>query len=245
MRRATRLRTLVQTDMKLIGRDRFLLGTGAFILLVGVIVRLVIPPLTSTLEGRGLDLTRYYPLISSYLAVFTAPQLGGILFGFTLLEAREVGTLRAVFVSPLPSATYLLYQTGAPIAVGWLVIPGMALIMGVGVPPVGPLILISFVGAILGAIVALFVATFADNKVQAFALMKALGGTGPIVLVAWFIAEPWQYLAGVFPPYWVAKAYWVAEAGGSGWWIYLAVGAVTLLAALTYVGRRFSMVAHR
>jgi len=242
---AARLRTLARNDVRLIGRDRFLLGCGAFILLVSVIVRLVIPPLTTSLAGSGFDLRPYYPLLSSQVAILTGPQLAGVVFGFTLLEAREDGTLKAILVSPLRTSTYMAYRVGAAMALSFLVMPAMALIVGVGVPPLGALLPITFVGALVGAIWTLFIATFSDNKVQAFALMKIVSGTGLIVLGAFFISEPWQFLAGAYPQYWVAKAYWVAEAGGSEWWIHLLVGAVTMLGALAYLVRRFLVVTHR
>ncbi len=100
-------------------------------------------------------------------------------------------------------------------------------------------------GSVLGGIATLFIATFSDSKVQAFAIMKAFSGAGLIPLAAYFIREPWQFLAGVYPPYWAFKAYWEAANGGGGWWIYLSIGAVTLLAALWAMMRRFETIAYR
>jgi fluoroquinolone transport system permease protein len=237
---------LLRTDLKLIGRDRFILGIVVFILSVALIVRFVLPPLSDgLLQGRGFDLSPYFPLITSYIAVFVGVQLGGIVFGFTLLEAREDGTLRAVLASPLPIATYLAYRTSAPIVLGCFVIPAMAVIVGVAVPGVVALLGVAVVGSISGAIWALFVATFADNKVHAFALMKIVGGAGPILIGAYFLREPWQYVAGFVPPFWAMKAFWVAEAGGSWWWVHLVVGTAVSAMVLALLLRRFRRVAYR
>ena len=70
-------------------------------------------------------------------------------------------------------------------------------------------------------------------------------GAGLIPLAAYFIGEPWQFLAGIYPPYWTFKAYWVAVSGGGGWWIYLSIGAVTSLATLWAMMGRFESIAYR
>ena len=50
---------------------------------------------------------------------------------------------------------------------------------------------------------------------------------------------------GVFPHYWVFKAYWMAVEGRSAWILALLVGAVTLSLALWLLMRRFEVVARR
>lgn len=48
-----------------------------------------------------------------------------------------------------------------------------------------------------------------------------------------------SWLAGLYPPYWAIKAYWLAEAGDPNWWPTLLVGAVFMSATLVYLTRRF------
>ena len=80
---------------------------------------------------------------------------------------------------------------------------------------------------------ALLIAAVANNKVQAFAYMK-LFGLGPILVTgAYFLPEPCQWLAAIYPPYCASKAYWVAEAGGSHWPLWV-LGA--LVSSAVWVG---------
>ena len=183
MSRRRPLATLALNDLRLIGRDRFILGIGAYILLMAFVIRLILPGLSeSLLRDRGFDLVPLYPLVASYLSVILGALLCGMVFGFTLLEAREDGTMRAMLVSPLPRTTQVGYRIAAPIVCGWIIIPAMALVVGAAVPPWTALVGISLVGALPGGALALFLAAFSDNKVHAFALSKMLSGSGLIVI---------------------------------------------------------------
>jgi len=245
MSRSTQVRALARNDVRLVGRDRFVVGLGVYIVSMSLVLRFLLPGITGSLmDGRGFDLTPYYSLLTSYVSVFLGGLLGGMVFGFTLLEAREDGTIRAVLVSPLPLERYVGYRIASAYACCAVIIPLQALLVGVAVPPAGALVAISLVGALMGPAWAFINATYADNKVSAFALMKALGGSGLIVIGAFFLDEPLQLVAGIFPPYWVVKAYWVAVEGGP-WWIYLGVGLAMLLAVVFFLSRRLVRVLHR
>lgn len=234
------------TDVKLVSRDRFLVGMPLFVLGLAVLLRFALPAVTELLrESHGFDLEPYWILIASSAALGTAAPLIGMIIGFILLESRENHTLKALMVSPVSLKHYLLYHSSIPIFLGAVFTALFAVIVGVGLPSAAALIAISLVGSVLGGIATLFIATFADNKVQAFAIMKAFSGAGLIPLAAYFIREPWQFLAGVYPPYWTFKAYWVAAKLGGGWWIYLSIGAVTSLATLWAMMWRFESIAYR
>ena len=56
-------------------------------------------------------------------------------------------------------------------------------------------------------LLALFLAAFARNKVQGFALMKAAGVVIWPPVAAVFVPMPWQLLFGVSPVYWPARVY--------------------------------------
>ena len=238
-------RALARLDVRLIGRDRFLLGIGAYIVAISLVIRFLLPGIRQGLvEARGFDLTPYLVLLNSYFAVFLAPMLAGMVYGFTLLEAREDGTLRAVLVSPLPARAYVRNRVLAPTALSLALVPTIALLVGAALPGAAALAAISVATAPLGAAWALTLATFADNKVSAFALAKALSGSGLILIGSFFLEEPVQLLAGVFPPYWLTKGYWVAVDGGAWWW-YVGAGLTMLLGLNAWLARRFERIAHR
>ena len=105
---------------------------------------------------------------------------------------------------------------------------------------IGPVLL-----ALLAPLAALFLAAFAANKVQGFALMKAAGVINWPPMMAYFIDGPWQLACGLVPTYWPAELYWMLCAGDPGWWVYLVIGLLFQLLLLAVLLRRFNRVMHR
>jgi fluoroquinolone transport system permease protein len=96
--------------------------------------------------------------------------------------------------------------------------------------------------AFTASVVTLAFATLAQNRIQGFALLKFVGVGGFIVGGAWFAPEPWQYLIGVFPPYWISKSYWLALEGSSYWWAALLPGILLHAIFIQRLKDRFSDV---
>lgn len=239
-------RGLAVTDAKYVARDRFIGFVLGYVVFLAVAIRYGVPPLTGVLLARyDIDITPYYGLIASATALSIGAGTVGILLGFLLLDARETRVIDALAVSPLTFDRFLTYRIAVPMVAALAINPVCAWICGFGLPDPVPLLAISAAGMLLGGQGTLALATFADNKVQAFAIMKIISGLGMLPIAGYFVLEPYQYLFGLFPPYWLFKAWWVAEAGGSQWWIHVAIGIVTNVAFLWWMKRRFEAAVHR
>ncbi len=236
---------LLGKDAKLVVRDRFLIGLLFYLAAMALVVRYGLPPATRAIDqSTGVDLVPYYPLLGSFLAV-TATSLAGILTGFLILEEKENRTLRAMLVSPLPLRTYLSYRMITPMVLGTIAAPAVVIVSGVAVPPLAPLAAIAVVASLFGIITALFVPATADDKITAFAMAKVLSAVTIIPAAAYFVREPWQFLFGVYPPYWVFRAYWSATSIDTMWWIYLTAAIVTHALAIALLLRRLRTVMYR
>lgn len=238
--------TVVAVDLRRMARDRFLLGMIAYIVFVSVVLRLALPWAADGTEARwGLDLRPYFPLMVSYLCAVLSSVMAGVVSGFLLLESREEGTLRAIRVSPLPLPVYLgvLGTCAYVLGVGLGIVE--AAIVGHGLPPWSALVPIVASSGLAGVAVGFAIPTFSANKVEAFAFTKILSTLALVPVAAWFVPEPWQWLAGFVPSYWAAKAWWIAEAGAGVWWPHaiasVVVGAVWVLG----IGARFARSAAR
>lgn len=71
------------------------------------------------------------------------------------------------------------------------------------------------------------------------------GAAGFLIPLAWFTPEPFQFLFGLFPPYWVSKTYWLALAGNPLRPGALALGVVLQAALIAALTRRFNKVIYR
>jgi fluoroquinolone transport system permease protein len=137
------------------------------------------------------------------------------------------------------------YRVGGPVILAFVTLLAMVYVINLELLSLWQMLLICAGGALAAPMVSLFFATFAENKVQGFAYSKFGGISGWAFLIGWFIPEPWQWLIGVFPPFWIGKAYWLALEGRGFWWIALLIGVVLQLVTINWLIKRFNQVAYR
>ena len=247
------VRTLGRSDAKLIGRDRFPLFMFGFIVYIIVVLRFLLPWANDYLAENGilpnesfsLSLADFYPMIVAYMAIFTGAMMVGTIVGFMLLDEKDHNTLKAMLVTPVRFQQYALYRVGLPAVLAFVIVVAMVLGINQALVPWWQLLLIAAGASLLAPMTTLFFALMAENKVQGFAYAKFTGISGWIIMGGWFIPGPWQWLLGVFPPFWISKAYWLAFAGSSWWWPTLIVGVLLQLGLIYWLAQRFNKVVYR
>ena len=234
------LRAFGANDLKNIGRDSLLVYMIVIPPLMVVLVRLILPWLsTRVAEGFGFDLVPYYPMLLSFFFVLQLPLLFGMLVGLLILDERDDDTLTALRVTPISMTGYACYRGGVAVLLSTLYVIIALPLTGLMPPTLFPAVIpVAIPSGILATFFGLVIATFASNKVEGLALTKALGVflLGP--LAAYFIGSDWQLLLGILPTYWPAKAFWVAGEGGN-FWPYFFVGLAYNLALVALLLRRF------
>ena len=245
MRASRVLWALGPIDLKSVVRDPMMRWLVFYPLLMAVAVRWGIPPVNAYAQRRfEVDLTPHFPLLMAFLLLST-PAIAGMVIGFLLLDQRDDRTLSALLVTPLPAATYLAYRIMVPMAVATavtLVVFPLAGLMRVGF---WPLLATAVCAAPLAPFYALTLAAFATNKVEGFALTKAMGVLMIPPVAAWFFASPWHWLCGLTPLFWPAKTLWMLDRGDPFWWAAFLFGLAfqgLLMAALL---RRYERVARQ
>ena len=238
------LRALGPIDAANVRRDALLRWMFLMPLLLGLLFRWGVPPIEGWLrEGFQLDLAPYYPLIASFL-VLTTPMMYGVVVGFLFLDQKDDQTMTALQVTPLTARGYLVYRIGIPLLLTVVMTPVVLELSGLARVDTGQQLAAGVAAAPLAPAFALFLAAFARNKVQGFALMKAAGALNWPPLVAWFVESNWQLAFGLCPTYWPAKLYWELEAGSSNAWIYLLIGVLYLACLIALLNRRFQRILH-
>lgn len=247
------IRAIGPVDAKSIRRDSFLIFMFGFVVVIAIVLRWGMPWLNNYLIDAGVlpsatipqSLADYYPLLVAFMCIFQGSLIVGAIFGFMLLDEKDDNTLLAMMVTPVPLWQYVLYRVGLPAIFAFAIVIMMVLFVGQALIPIWQLVLIAIGAAVTAPIGSLFYGTFAANKVQGFAIAKFVGVAGWIILGAWFVSEPWQWLFGLFPPYWISKAYWMILEGRSLWWAVLLVGIVYQAIAIWFLARLFSQRTYR
>ena len=240
------LRALGPIDLRNIRRDS-LLGWMIFVPLISAIVlRLAVPPITDSLIAQfNFDLTPYYPVLLAYFFVMMGPIVFGVLVGFLLLDERDDDTLTALQVTPLSVNNYVLYRIIIPVILTIVLMFVIFPLAGLGSLDFWPLLLATLVAAPMAPLFALFLATFANNKVQGFAMMKGSGGVLFAPILAFFVSSNWELAFGILPTYWPIKVYWLLEAGQGPVWPYVLVALVYQFALLVFFVRRFNKILYQ
>lgn len=238
------LKALGPIDAKNIRRDAMLRWIVLFPVLVAGVLRWGAPWLAATLlEELQFDLSPYYPLMMSSFAM-TMPLMIGMVIGFLLLDQRDDNTLSALQVTPLSLNGYLAYRISLPMLISSLVTIAVIPITNLVEMSFFQLLLAALAAAPIAPLAALFLASFARNKVQGFALSKGSGFILVPPLAAYFVDSGWQLAFGLAPTYWPVKLFWVLEAGLPHAWLYLTAGLAYQLLLIFVLMKAFNRAMH-
>lgn len=205
----------------------------------GVVI--LVPRFTEMLSERyDFDLVPYYPLVLTAMLLLTSIIIAGALAAFLVLEEVDAGTLTALRVTPVSLSTFFAYRAGTVVLVTTVYVVSTISFSGIlerGL--LGTLIPIGVLSGLSAVVTLLLIVALASNKIQGIAMVRALGVlTAGLPCLGWFVDSAWNLAFGVLPPYWAAKAFWVANEHGV-WWPYVLVGMIYNLAVGYPLLRRF------
>lgn len=234
-----KLISLLAGDFRNLRRDSITLILVIAPVLLAAAIKFALPLITDiVMRELGFNLKEYYEFIIGIL-ILVIPMLLGMLAGFMILDEKDDNVLAYLSVTPLTRNFYITYRTALPVILSFFL--SYFFLFFTNFVKVDyfyalPLILMVSMEAPLAA---LFLGTFAGNKVEGLALSKALG----IFLIApaagYFVKSNWQYIAGIVPPYWVFKAFMSRMNSGAEYWLYIIIGFLVHTAAVTLLLKRF------
>ncbi len=239
---------LLRNDVRLIARDRMLATMAFVVLLMGIGMRYALPAIDAALAESGvmpsetvrLRFSDTFPAFAVFIALWQGANLPGVIFGFVLLGEKEDNTLQAMRVTPLSLRGFALYRVAVSAVLAFVTIIYLSLSMGWSALPLHQLIPLAAAASLTTPLSVLAYATFAHDKIQGLAFTKFGGLAGLLILVGFFVPAPWQWLLGVFPPFLVAKAYWMTLAGEAGAIWPLTASVVLQLWLIRALLRRFT-----
>jgi fluoroquinolone transport system permease protein len=246
MRTAAAFRSLGAIDARNVARDSMLRWIAIFTPAFGLLFRFAVPPIADTLDEQfGFELVAYYPLLVSFLPLVAAGMTGTVV-GFLLLDQRDDQTLTALMVTPLSLGGYLRYRLSGLMLLSAMFGALMVPLAGLSETTALQVVVAAITAAPLAAIYALFLGTFAANKVQGFALAKAVGVVLVPCIVSYFVTGPWQSAFGVVPHYWALKVFWLFDEGAPAWaLVHAIIGLLWQAVLLLLLVRHFSRVVRR
>jgi fluoroquinolone transport system permease protein len=194
-----------RADAANLTRETIIAPIAASPLLLGLVLRYALPPLTGWAERvHGLDLTRYLPILALLAVVVHVPVIAGMIGALMILDDRDDRALHAIRVSPLGVRRYLGYRLAL---VTGLAAAGLAV-----AAPLSGQVPASAWGACLLAVplaptFTLAVLAVAGNRVEGVAAVKALGVPSYAPLAAWWLTGAAGWTFAPLPTYWILRAW--------------------------------------
>ena len=246
MRAAAAFRSLGAIDARNVARDSMLRWIAVFTPAFGLLFRSAVPRVADMLHQQfGFDLVAYYPLLMSFLPLVAAGMTGTVV-GFLLLDQRDDQTLAALMVTPLSLGDYLRYRLSGLMLLTAVFGAVMLPLADLSETTAVQVVVSAMTAAPLAPIYALFLGTFAANKVQGFALAKAVGVVLVPCVVSYFLTGPWQSAFGIVPHYWSLKVFWLFDEGATASaLVHAIVGLVWQAVLLMLLVQHFSRVVRR
>ena len=240
------LRSLGPIDVRNVRRDSMTSWMIFLPIIMALLLRWGVPPLNIYLtEQYSFDLVEYYPLLLSYFFIGMCPMVFGAVIGFLLLDEKDDRTLTALQVTPLPLNSYILYRVAIPIILTFGLMFALFPLANLTPFNLRTILFSAIAAAPMAPMLALLLASFAQNKVQGFAAMKLMGIVLMAPVLAYFAAPGWELAFGISPTYWPMKVYWMLYAGETNVWLYLFIAVVYQSLVTALLAKRFYKVLHR
>jgi len=218
----SKLTPIAGNEIRKFSRDSMLVLVLFAPILILALVRLGVPLLAATLSTTfAFQLGAYYPLIFIFFCTIF-PMLFGMLIGFSMLDEQDEKVLQFIAVTPFARRGYLWMKFAVPTLLLLPILVGFALLSGLFDGRLPRFLPLAVIMAVETPLMGMFLAGYASNKVEGLALGKAAGIVFALPAAGYFIAPPWQYLAGISPMFWVMKAYWAT--GNLQYWLSLGIG---------------------
>lgn len=229
---------LTQGDLRNIFREPIMLVMLSAPVLLVAMMKFIVPLAGDLIEKEtGFILSDYNQYIETFFMIISAMMLG-LISGFIILDERDDDILLYFSVTPVTKTGYLFYRVVSSILAVAFVVECIAFISGMRGIHLVKTIPLAFLAASEGPMIALFLVIYAKNKVEGLAMAK-LSGFIMLAPFAILIPSKLNFIAGIFPPFWITKIYIEISSGGSNYFLFIAAGLIIHSLWLYFFIKRF------
>jgi fluoroquinolone transport system permease protein len=223
-------------DLKNVRRDLILNMVWLVPLLLAVFLKVTLPSANRLVyDFFSVELYDYSLFIMSVVLLMT-PVLIGMMSGLMLLEERDDEMLTYYAITPLTKQGFLMYRLFFPMLIGFIVSLIVASIVNLVLID-WKLCLVLWLMMFETPVVALFIASFAKNKVEGLALAKVTTFLITTPLIIYFVDSKWSMLGVILPPYWAVELF-TSSTNESFWWQFV-IGVLIHILVIDLLLKRF------
>jgi len=197
-------------------------------------------PAAASDEHGGVDLRA----AAAALLAFSVPALISLMLGFTVLEEKSTGAIRAYAVGPLRFVEYLVAKLGLLVLLSTiLVVPAVGIVVGFGRVDWLALELMVLAGTPFAASYGLLIGAFAQEQLGAIAMIKSLSPPWTSLPILGFVLPAgWLWTQAPFANHWTVQGIYQVLTGGDAvgrWGLFaLLTGAPVMVGAIVAMARK-------
>lgn len=197
-----KLRTLVLADVQKIFRDPTLL----FFLLIPFIITAALRFYILPLSEEYLIIKEYHQYIMMSAGIQTSIMFGFII-AFIVLEEKDEKVLEAIRVLPLSPSYFISYRLVFAAVVSFSGALFTISFSGLAYPGMLNSVFLAFLYSLAAPFISLFIATYAENKVEGMAYFKGIDLVLLIPIIGFVIGGFWSKVFVFVPTFWTFLLY--------------------------------------
>ncbi|WP_406241813.1 hypothetical protein ACF3M2_12115 [Tissierella carlieri] len=188
------------------GRDGILLALLPSPFLIGLVFKFGLPILNQILEKYlYFSIEEWYPLADAMLAALT-PMMLAMACAFIMLDEKDEGTGTYYRITPAQHKTYILARIVLPMLWSLCCTIIVMVIFRLTNLTWTQILISSFIGMGMGAVISILIVAFSNNKVEGLAISKLSAITILGLFTKPFIPAPYRYGTVILPSFWIGEA---------------------------------------
>lgn len=223
-----KLLSLFINDGKFIFRNSILIVLAIAPLLIMAFIRYILPFIA---KNYLPELIIHYPYIIALFCLMTA-IFPAFAISFIMLDEKDEDLFQVLRVMPISFLDFLTYRLTFVFCFGFFFSFLMLKFNGLLEVDISTCIYMAILFALSGPIVTLVTVTFASNKVEGLAILKAINFIFILPLLSIFIPSNWKFVLSIIPQFWSYRAFVQYFNGNSLWYFIIGV----LFHVLTLIG---------
>lgn len=192
----------LKSEIKKLSRDSMTKFMLIYPFIVGILSRFFLPWLA---EKADFSLELYADLILVILGLLV-PIIFGAIIAFSILDDRDDNILDSIKVTPLGIKGFLSFRFTLLLIATYITVVFILWFSNIGDMPIKNILALGILLSIEAPIYGLLINTLSNNKIEGFAVMKALASLIFLPIIALFFIDKREFFFAFAPGFWSAKS---------------------------------------
>ncbi len=221
-------------DFRLVFRDNSLKIFIALPLLILVVIRYAVPYVAGI-----YNVVQDYTAVILMLATMQSSTAFGFIYSMVLVDEKDTNVAKVYGILPVSKFWFVVFRLIPPFLLATLSTFLLLLVEPFyGLPVISNLVYSTLAGFVAPLMI-LFVATTANNKIEAMTWQKLFNLPLFLPILSFFVPATFSLVFAIFPTFWAYQGFNSLINGGN-FWFYMLIGFVHSVLLIALMIKRFT-----